>query len=800
MHSRDDHRQLWRGTWIDAREYGRRQSELGHQLSVDLARPLDLERLLFAADNLGQRLRQGTRPEFQQALSDEGLSPAAAEEALVTLGTLLRRDALEARLLRELGSTRPAEVTRFDLRRPLFEGWAPLGVLVHVAPEDNPLAAPLSMVEGLLTGNINLLEATARGGGFARALVAALLEEDATGSLAPFVYAFRCPDARNASLTALLSQADGVVAWGEETALRPLRERMPSAARLMVRSPRLGLAYIAPSRFDDVGTLERLAGTLRRPGVLAATGPACCLLDTEDAAVLTDFGRRLESVLSRGGADAWEVQVETALGVHPALEARTVRVMPLPRHQLVRRLRPLRGSLGTASLACGLDELGELSTLLLQAGISRLVEPGHAHETYVGEPRDGGYPLQEYSRRVSARPGAPAAALASLAELAPVTPVLLRAGVPVLTKDGFQKQEFDEEVAQVFFKSGGSSAAPTLSAFSYRDYEEQMRAMAEGLLATGVEPGKDRCMNLFFAGNLYGSFLSFFSILEHLGAVQFPMVALPDLELVAQTILRYRVNALFGMSSYLVQLMRAKADLFKADPVVKKLFYAGEHMGKTQAEHLRREFGIEVIRSASYGSNDAGPLGFACPHSEGGVHHLLAASQYLEILRMDEDRPVEGTEVGRLIFTSRLRRAQRVERYEIGDLGRWVPDACPCGRKQPRFELMGRFGDVFRAAGLFFNHRKFAHILEDRLGYVGMIQIRLAYRGLREVITLRLEEGSPVTAPEVLASLGRDDESVKHSIQTLGVADLEVEFVPLAAFVHSTHSGKLRPILDERSR
>jgi phenylacetate-coenzyme A ligase PaaK-like adenylate-forming protein len=165
---------------------------------------------------------------------------------------------------------------------------------------------------------------------------------------------------------------------------------------------------------------------------------------------------------------------------------------------------------------------------------------------------------------------------------------------------------------------------------------------------------------------------------------------------------------------------------------------------------------------------------------------------------MDEDAPVEGAEVGRLIFTSRLRRAQRVERYEIGDLGRWVPGPCPCGRSQPRFELLGRFGDAFKVAAHFFNYRKLTHVLEERLGYSGMLQVRIVHRGIRELMTLRIEEGSPFTAEEVLGWLVKDDDNFRDATETIRVMDAEVEFAPPSAFVRSAQSGKLRPILDER--
>ncbi|WP_309893118.1 acyl-CoA reductase [Archangium sp.] len=798
MHTRDEQGHLWRGTWLSQNELERRQGELGRCLAEDRSHALDVEVLLRAAERLALRIQQGTRPELSQALKDMGAAPVEVEATLRAVGAFLRREHLEARLARELGRLRPAEVVRFDMRRPLFEAWAPLGVLVHVAPEEAPATAALSVVEGLLSGNINLLATSARSDDFALALLSALVEEDLSGRLAPFVYAFHLPAARGELLATLLAEADGVVTWGNETNVRELRELAPAAARLVVHASRLGIAYVAPSCFGDVATLEGLAGDacrLERPG---ASPLRYILLDTEEPSALDAFTRRFTDVLARVSADAsWRVRSEEEPGFPSALPARSLAVRLMPRQYLVERLRPIRGLLRTASLACAFEELGALSNALLHAGVSRIVEPGHALDTYAGEPEDGAYILQRFSRRVSVQPGPRVSSLGSLMDLMAPSPLVLAPGVPVLTKAEFQER-IDPQVAQVYFKSGGSTSEPVLSAFTYEDYEEQMRAMAEGLLAAGLDPREDRCANLFLAGNFYGGFVSFFTILEHMGVVQLPIVGLPDYRLAAQLVLRHRATALVGMASYIVQLMKSQAELFRADRVVKKIFYSGEHMSTAQAEELRREFGVEVIRSACYGSNDVGPMGFACPHCEGGVHHLLTKAQHLEILRLEKDEPVEGTEAGRLIFTSKLRRAQRVERYEIGDLGRWVPGPCPCGRKQPRFELLGRFGDSFRVVGHFISYRALTRILEEHLKYSGLFQVCLRYGRDREYIHLRLEEGSGLAARDVVDCLLREELHLKSAVLTMRVADLGAELVPPSAFAMSAQSGKLRPVVDER--
>ena len=80
----------------------------------------------------------------------------------------------------------------------------------------------------------------------------------------------------------------------------------------------------------------------------------------------------------------------------------------------------------------------------------------------------------------------------------------------------------------MYFRSGGSSGTPALSGFSYRDFQRQMRATADGLFAAGLDPARDRVMNLFFSGGLYGGFFSFAKVLELLDVTHLPMGAPAD--------------------------------------------------------------------------------------------------------------------------------------------------------------------------------------------------------------------------------------------------------------------------------
>lgn len=833
-HSTGEHH-YWQGAFIGDEEAGRRLAGLPGAVEDALGTPLETETLLAACDALATALLDPGHPVRARLARHlpEGEDPALLAE----LGSVLTRRELTRKLRRELGGAAPQRLNRPDARETVYEAWAPVGLVAHIAPGNAATVAPLSVIEGLLAGNVNILKTSSGDTLLTQALLAELAALDPSGGIASRVIVLRFPSARQEWLRLMCAPADAVAVWGGESAVEGVAAHVPPGCRLVEWGHRISFAYLTRDAWDDAGTLDALAEDVCLYEQQACASPQVVYLDTEDEGEVFAFAERFASTLAArdgnpgvhhlGLAEEAEVttteliaRLEEHLGLtrvwaapdgswrvmadtRPALTAsplhRSVWIKPLPRKRLIGTLRPMRRYLQTVGVAGSRTDIAELTRIALAAGVTRVTPVGSMHTSYSGEPHDGVYALQRYSRRVAVRADERLATVACLDDLArPVT--LPPPAGPLLGKEEVQERgrHVARADAELYFRSGGTTGAPALSLFSYDDYDTQMHAAARGLLAAGYDPVRDRTANLFYCGGMYGSFISFFSILERLGGVQLPLAAGPDHRATAEALIAHEADTLFGMPSYLWQLVHDQADALRAYGGIRKIFYGGEHFTDEQRRTLKETFGVEVVRSLTYGSTDLGPLGYQCTESTGGVHHLHADLHTMEILALDSDRPVPPGETGRLVFSTHARRGQDLGRYVIGDLGRAVPGRCPCGSHAPRFELRGRLGDVMRVATYFLNHRRFVALAEERGGYRGELQILLAGQEVRERLTVRVERsGAP--DPARLREVFLDGyPELRAAVEEERLLDLSVEAVDGSSLDRSPTSGKLRCVVDTR--
>ena len=167
--------------------------------------PLETETVLNALDALGAELDSGAL---------DGLitqyAPPGAREELDRVRPQISRAALEERLALELGGLAgPRPFGGSEVR--------PLGVLLHIAPGNMAGLPAFTAVEGLLTGNINLVKLPHGDKGLTLAVFQKLTELEPR--LAPWLYAFDLSSKYTGIIKALAALADGIVTWGGDSAI-----------------------------------------------------------------------------------------------------------------------------------------------------------------------------------------------------------------------------------------------------------------------------------------------------------------------------------------------------------------------------------------------------------------------------------------------------------------------------------------------------------------------------------------------------------------------------------------------------
>jgi phenylacetate-coenzyme A ligase PaaK-like adenylate-forming protein len=834
----------WQGEWIDNEDlFQNKLTTLNKSVYEGLNSDFDIETFYHCCDRFSKDLLQNhlMREKLLNILVSSGeSSETEALGVLSGISDFLKESELRIKMSREVGRDDPFLSTRVPQESDVFESYSPLGFLVQILPSNDSALPVLSAFEGLLTGNVNLLKLSQHSSQFTSTLFDFFFANELAVIFKKRLIILKISSQEKERMQKIFREADGVVAWGGEEAIAEIKSLCSSKVRFIEWGHRISFSYISSQSKLNPSFIPDLVKDILIYSQQACSSPQCVYVENASFVELQEIGLKINEEMGqvagnyrllipsamesaeiqktslvveteqalksewakviRDEKDRWRVLVD----MRPALRAsplfRTVWLKPISRSQLWEVFRPLRSYLQTVGLKCELSELKELSQGLYQAGVNRIRPLGDMHGSYMGEPHDGYAALLRYMKKTSLKSDlVQLKTYGTLSDLERNEIKFSYLPERLMTKMDFQQQKIPSRT-ELFFKSGGSSGEPKISYFTYHDYHRQMDLAAKGLLAAGLDPLKDKCINLFFGGGLYGGFLSFYTILEKLQAVQFPMSAHMDFKFVGEVIVKNKINVLLGMPSYLMLLFEANKELFKTNQVIEKIYFGGEHLSELQKKHWQEVFGVKTFLSASYGSVDMGPLGYQCASSGPRIHHLHQSLHFLEIYKLDKEEPVEKGEVGRLVFSTLGREGQTLLRYDIGDVGKWIDEECPCGRKSPRFELLGRSGDIFRASSCFYSFSKFQQILADHLNYDQEFQILIDNQCGLDRLTCKINKKSQIEQDQVLSMLIKNYKDLQETVQEEKTMLLDFSFVDSADFLKSSASGKLLHVIDQRVR
>jgi len=383
--------------------------------------------------------------------------------------------------------------------------------------------------------------------------------------------------------------------------------------------------------------------------------------------------------------------------------------------------------------------------------------------------------------------------------------------IPVLTQEDLVANSPPESealltgplTAAYLFRSGGTTGAPKFSPFAVTEFQRWIAIFQRTYGAAGLV-ASDRVANLFVSGSLYASFIFINRMIEEMGCLNLPFTSAAPPDTVSSQLERFDVNVLMGIPSWLLEVVSELSPL--AASRVTKVFYGGENLYPEEREWLHERLpNLDIIASGGYAAVDSGMIGFQCQAAPASVHHVHADHVILELVDPETLQPVAPGEVGLILVTTLDRHLMPLIRYRIGDVGRWVPGDCPCGRSMPRFELLGRGDDTLRIGIATVGIDEILPAIAQIPGLSTHAQIVKERIARKDQLTVRVErlpatELPPEALSDALGKLIRLQKPDLAKLEASGyVHPLRIEVLEPRCIGRVTVTGKIRRVVD-RSR
>jgi phenylacetate-CoA ligase len=356
----------------------------------------------------------------------------------------------------------------------------------------------------------------------------------------------------------------------------------------------------------------------------------------------------------------------------------------------------------------------------------------------------------------------------------------------------------------IVFKSGGTTGNPKFSVFTPREWQSFTELFGQGLAANGLKSG-ERIANIFYAGELYASFLFITFSVYHspAGALQFPIAGATNVADIVHLIREYDIDVIAGVPTSLLGIGEYLASHESAPPAIRKILFGGESMYPDQRAFLQRVIPGVKIASIGYASVDAGHLGFAdegCAYDE---HRVFGEASILEIIDEDTGEVIhEAGRPGKVLITNLTRLLMPIVRYPAGDRAMWVEPETSPNRK---FVLMGRSEESARIGPMTLYVKDIRDILSPFWENLGIVNFQMAieHRDKKDSLVLRivssLQKG-PLQASSqgIVAEISRQRPMYRELLAGDKINPVAVEWIDEKELIINPRTGKLRMVVDNR--
>jgi phenylacetate-coenzyme A ligase PaaK-like adenylate-forming protein len=357
----------------------------------------------------------------------------------------------------------------------------------------------------------------------------------------------------------------------------------------------------------------------------------------------------------------------------------------------------------------------------------------------------------------------------------------------------------------IVFKSGGTTGSPKFSVFSKAEWAAFNVAFGRGIASANIKAG-DRVANLFYAGQLYGSFLFITKSLEEspLDVLQLPIAGGTSMEETAQIIADFGVNVIAGVPTTIMNLAEyALAHGLSKRFKLERVLFGGEAMYPDQRERLAEIFpGVRSL-SIGYASTDAGPLGYVDASCGPNEHRTFGSDTILEVVDEESGKPIEETgREGLMIATDLGRSLMPIIRYPVGDRGMWVE---PKGTPDRKFLLMGRSEEAAKVGlvKLYVEDiRKVLLEFKNELGAANFQMIVVHHDRLDGLILRVASAGAAkpngLLSERIISAIHAVRPLYEQFVGEKLVHAMKIEWVGMDQLETNPRTGKMRKVIDKR--
>ena len=396
--------------------------------------PLDINLVIEACDAMVKNIASLN---VMKKLPDLGINPVLVDIYISQVEQMFSAQAIRDRLRTELGADydSPKEIVYSYSGAKARQMYAPLGVLFHITAGNMDVLPFVSLMEGLLCGNINIVKLPKVEQGITVSLLEELIKIQP--ALKEYIYAFDYSSRDIYAMKRLADVSDTVVVWGGDEAVKAVRTMANPNTRIIEWGHKISFAYATESADEE--SLKKLALNICLTNQLFCSSCQGIFLDTDNMEDVYAFCQKFLPVLeevSRQNPFAFDdgTKLFTSARItlelyHKEIEAkrtgmrifkgescsitaspdssletsimyRNIWVKPLKRDKIL-TLRRYKNYLQTAALLCNGQEYEELAGKLVQAGLVKVSDGFEMSNYAAGEAHDGVFALRGYLRVVS---------------------------------------------------------------------------------------------------------------------------------------------------------------------------------------------------------------------------------------------------------------------------------------------------------------------------------------------------------------------------------------------------------------